>query len=422
MKRRERKLAVMGFVAAAVALAGCKSQSLGGPTIPTGGFHPTGSGGASGGGATTGGGGANLGLQGTAGLGGGGLGAGGFAAGSGSGLGGGFGAGDGSGGGGIVVLTGAAGTSGSNGCPGVGYEAIGPTPDILIVMSRADGLSALTVGQLCPSGCTKWSALEGAVNALVTQDSNNNYGFAVFGAAGACGVPEYPAIGVGPGNWSAIIDETAAVNLGGAAPVAGTIAFAVSYLQNLGDAYPKYILLATDEEATCASGDPTGTMDDLSGADAAIAGAAAEGIPTFVLGAADSANGLAAPRLNGLAFRGYLPQIGGASTYYDALSVSGVTALQEALYGWNRQPLDCTLAVPGGAPAGSTLSVTIIHDNGLRDVPFDPTGASGWAYTDATHDAITLSGEYCSEFGEVGKTDIELQYDCTPDAGVTSLQ
>ena len=406
----------MASVVAAVALAGCKSQSLGGPTVPTGGLHPAGSGGTSGVGATNGGGGANLGTQGTAGLGGGDLGEGG--AGSGPGAGGGFGAGSGAGGG-VVVITGAAGTSGGGGCPGVGYEAIGPTSDILIVMSRAQGLSALTVGQVCPSGCTKWSALESAVDAIVTQDSDNNYGLAVFGAGSACGVPEYPAIGLGPGNWAAIVDATGVVNLGGAAPVAGAIVFAVTYLQSLGDTNPKYILLATDEEATCAAGDPTGTMDDLSGAEAAIAEAAAEGIPTFVLGAADSGNGLAVPRLNELAVAGYLPQLGGATTYYDALTASGGDALEQALYGWNRQAPDCTLAAPSGAPAGSTLTVTIIHHNGLRYIPYDPTGTSGWSYTDATHGAITLSGEYCSEFGQVGKTDIELQYNCTPDAGVT---
>ncbi len=408
---------VLASVLAAVALAGCKSQSLGGPTVPTGGLHPTGSGGTSGGGATNGGGG-NLGIQGTAGLDGGGLGAGGFGAGSGPGAGGGFGAGSGTGGG-IVVITGAAGTSGGGGCPGVGYETIGPTPDILIVMSRAQGLSALTVGQLCASGCTKWSALESAVDSLVTQDRDNNYGLIVFGAGSACGVPNVTALEVGPNNETLVVDATGGVSLGGAAPVASTIAFAVTYLQSLGDTNPKYILLATDEEATCAPGDPTGTMDDLSGAEAAIGGAAAEGIPTFVLGAADSANGLAGPRLNALAAAGHLPQIGGATSYYDALTVSGVDALEQALYGWNRQAPDCTLAAPSGAPAGSTLGVTIIHDNGLRYIPYDPTGTSGWNYTDATHDAITLSGEYCNEFGEVGKTDIELQYDCSPDAGVT---
>jgi hypothetical protein len=382
-------LTSMGVVAAACVLGGCKSEPLGpgGPGVSTGDFRPaTGSAGASGTGETSGGGLGNAsGLAGASGLG------------NASGL----------------------GTGGdvSSGCPGVvAYEAIATPPDILIVMNRSQAMGLDVSGDDCPTlGCTKWDRLVAAVDAVLTATAVNNYGFMYFGAgASVCGVPMNPWIGVGPGVATSLATEINMVNLGGSAPVAGTIESAVTYLRGLNDGNPKYILLATDGAPTCASGDLAGTVDDSTGAENAIAAAAQQGIPTFVLGVADPADAQGIATLNAMATTGQEQQTGAATAYYDA--TSGVAALEAAL-SQTHMLNACTIAAPTGAPPASTLTVSITRGGQTQVVPYDPTRTVGWDYGDSTHTTITLSGTTCADLGSLGGTDIELKFNCAPDGG-----
>lgn len=266
MKQRGRKLATMGFVAAAVALGGCKSQSLGGSGVPTGGLHPTGGSGAeSGGGLTNGGGGApsgggGLGVGGGAGFGSG-SGVGGVGAGSGMG-------GDGVGAGGAVGTTGGGGggsvtgSGGSSQCGGVGYQVNVVAPSFLIVMSRAMELGAYLDSACTIPECVKWTILESAVQTVVAANQADNYGLMMFGSDDTCDAPEYPDLDISPESWMQLISDLGVVSLGGPSPMAATISNAVTYLQSLTDGSPKYILLVTDGEATCAPGDTSGTVDD----------------------------------------------------------------------------------------------------------------------------------------------------------------
>jgi hypothetical protein len=420
MKRRGRELATVGFVAAAIALGGCNSQSLGGPHVPTGGLHPpAGSGGASGGGATNGGGGSPSG--------GGGFGVGGAAGlGSGPGVGGGFGAGSGGGMGGGVGTTGSGGgfatgsggsgtvtgSGGSGQCEGVGYQVRVTAPDFLIVMSRAAELGSYLDQACTVPECVKWSILQSAVNSVVAANQSDNYGRMMFGVGGACGVPEYPDLDVSPQNWMQIVNETGQVSLGGASPMAGTITSAVSYLQSLTDGSPKYILLVTDGEATCAPGDLNGTTDDAARAEGEISAAFYAGFPTLVLGVADPNNAQAIANLNTMANAGALPQVGADTAYYDAGSSAGIAALDQAISAMVGPAPACTFSVPTGGPPGAALSVAIEHGYERTVVPYDPTGASGWTYTDSTATVISLSGVYCSQLGAAGQTTVELTWNC----------
>jgi len=408
---------MVGLVAAVAALGGCKSQALGGSGVPTGGLHPTGgSGGASGGGATNGGGGApsgggGFGVGGAAGFGSGSGVGGGFGAdsGSGTGVGGGFGGGLGTGSGGSGATT---GSGGSGQCEGVGYQTSVVAPDFLIVMSRAMELSSY-LDQACSiPGCAKWTILESAVNSVVAANQDDNYGLMMFGFGGACDVPQYPDLDISPQSWMQIVDDTGLVSLGGTSPMTGTITSAVSYLQSLTDASPKYILLVTDGQATCTPGDVNGTMDDTSRAEGEISAAFYAGFPTLVLGVADPNNAQEIANLNTMANAGAMPQVGADTAYYDAGSSAGIAALDQAISAMVHQAPACTFVAPSGGPPGASLSVSINHDDDITSVPYDPTGTSGWNYTDSTETVVSLSGAYCSQLGAVGQTTVELTWDC----------
>jgi hypothetical protein len=56
--------------------------------------------------------------------------------------------------------------------------------------------------------------------------------------------------------------------------------------------------------------------------------------------------------------------------------------------------------------------VSISHDDDMTPVPYDPTGTSGWNYTDSTETGVSLSGAYCSQLGAGGQTTVELTWDC----------
>jgi hypothetical protein len=304
---------------------------------------------------------------------------------------------------------------------GVGYQTNLAGPDILIVMSRALELgSGLNQACMIPE-CTQWGILEPAVNDVAAANPDDNYGLMMFGASGNCVVPENPDLPVSLRNWMQVIYETGIVSLGGTSPMAGTITSAVTYLQSLTDVSRKYVLLVTDGEATCPPGDANGTMDDTTRAVGEIQAAAAAGFPTLVLGVADSNNAQAVATLNAMANAGLLPQVGANTAYYDANASSGIAALNQAIAALVGETPNCTIAVPDGQPSGSALSVTIDHGYETTLVPYDPTGASGWNYTDSTHNLVILSGAYCNQLGIVGQTTVELTFNCSLDAGALPI-
>lgn len=418
----------VGIFAAAVALGGCKTQPLG-PVVPTGGLHPpAGSGGTNGGGATNGRGGApsgggGLGVGGAAGFGSGsgvgGLGAGSGMGGDGVGAGGTVGTGSGgsfvtgSGGGGSV--TGSGGSGGSGQCEGVGHLVTATPPEFLIVMSRAMELGSYLDSACIVPECVKWTILESAVQTVVAANRADNYGLMMFGADTTCDAPQYPDLDISPQSWMQVISDLGVVNLGGPSPMAGTITSAVTYLQSLTDASPKYILLVTDGEATCAPGDANGTVDDSARAEGEISAAYYAGFPTLVLGVADPNNAQEIANLNTMANAGAMPQVGADTAYYQAGSSAGITALEQAIAALVGPGPGCTFSAPSGGPPCAALSVTLAQGASRTPVPYDPTGTSGWNYTDSTATVVSLDGSYCSQLGAAAQTIVELTWDCGPD-------
>jgi hypothetical protein len=390
MKRGQWSLAPAVLVAAAIAFAGCKSEPLG----PSGSRPTTGHAGASGTAATNGGGGAFNAGGAPGGLGG--FGAGGFAGGS--------------------VPGGAAG---AGGCLESRFESTVAEPDILIVLNRSAAMGLGADGQSCSTpGCPKWAQIVAAVEAVMAATPSYNYGLMYFGAGTtACGVPENPRIGVGPGGAAGIPGEIGLLSLAGAAPVAGTIRSAEGYLRGLGDLGSKYILLATDGAPTCGANDPDGTMDDSGDAQAAMENAASWGIESFVLGVADPADTHAVATLNAMAIAGWEQQVGAATSYFDA--TTGVPALERALSGLH-QRYNCAttiIPIPVGAPPGGPFTVTITQGGEAQVVPYDPTGTTGWSYSDSNQNGIILDGPFCSALDALGETIVDVRFDCGTDPG-----
>ncbi len=429
MDQRGWKLATVGFVAAAVVLGGCSSQSLDGTHVPTGrsggmsgGGHPSGGSAApsGGGGAPSGGGG--FGVGGVAGFGP--SGGGGFGDGSGGGaIGtgvGGFGT-TGSAGGFVTGSGGGGGTSGTGGgggCEGVSYQVNAVAPDFLIVMSRAMELGSYLDQNCIVPECVKWSILQSAVQTVLAANPTYNYGLMMFGAGGACDIPQFPDVAVSPQNWMTVTGVIGGVTLGGTSPMAETVASAASYLASVPDTSPKYILLVTDGEATCGPGDTSGTMDDSARAEQEISAAYYAGFPTLVLGVAYLNDAQAVANLNTMANAGAYPQVGANTAYYDAGSSAGISALEQAISTMAGPGPDCTFPVPTGGQPGVALEVTIEHGSDRIVVPYDAAGTSGWSYTDSTATAFNLTGAYCSELGVSGQTTVEVMWNCASGGGL----
>jgi hypothetical protein len=153
-------------------------------------------------------------------------------------------------------------------------------------------------------------------------------------------------------------------------------------------------------------------MDGSGDAQAALENAASWGIESFVLGVADPADAHAVATLNAMAVAGWEQQAGAATSYYDA--TIGVPALEGALSGLH-QPYNCAttiIPIPVGAPPGGPFIVTITQGNVSQTVPYDPTGTSGWSYSDSNQNGIILDGPFCSALDALGETIVDVQFDC----------
>jgi hypothetical protein len=235
-----------------------------------------------------------------------------------------------------------------------------------------------------------------------------------------CSVDALAEVPSGPGNAARIaaaIAQRTTANGGvvgaSSTPTRAALDRATDLLSSLASASPKYVLLATDGAANCASvADPA--ADDTPGTLAAITRAVSAGFPVFVVGVATAgvmANGVdVSAVLDQMAIAGGFPRAG-SPRYYPVASADELASAFRTVVSSSST---CTFQI-GPAPSNDgTISVDSIGV--LADgvyVPRDTTHANGWDYTDATHNAIAIYGAVCDAI-RANKVDrISIAFRCS---------
>ncbi len=318
------------------------------------------------------------------------------------------------------ALTGAgadAGTGGAGGavCPSFQLAAPGPDSprDVLVVLDRSATMADDANGTTCSGGCgasSKWSLLTTALESLIAANPQVNWGLAFYGGDDTCGVSPGAAVEAGPQTIDALEAAIAAAPPGGSNS-AGTPAIfnAWNYLIALPDLGPRYIMLVTDGQESCAT-DPTAFNTTY--LEDALISAMAAGFPTFVVGPPAGSNAASIATLDDLGTNGGIPNPG-ATSYYAPSDLA--TALSKVALGEGtpcRIPLSAAIDYYGTA----LQSVTLTRPDGtVVDVPQDPT--AGWAvppffHGDSMPTAIDINGELCQELKAGAFRTVTVTYNC----------
>jgi hypothetical protein len=190
---------------------------------------------------------------------------------------------------------------------------------------------------------------------------------------------------------------------------------AVAYLQMLtaqGDTNPKYILLATDGEPSCAATPGSESTDTARPyAVAAVTTAATAGFNTFVVGVVTKSNDTMT--LNMLADAGKeavndpRPL---ANHFYQGTTQAGLTTALEIITG---QVSSCTFPLNPPPPVlNDPNKLGVYFTSANTKVPYDQTMTDGWAYTDATDTALKVYGSWCDMIENQGANMVTIKYGC----------
>src|SRR5262249_28858014 len=178
---------------------------------------------------------------------------------------------------------------------------------------------------------------------------------------------------------------------------------AANSLSGLTDPLQHYILLATDGEPNCAQNAADSNDSDAPAAIAAVQGAAAKSVTTFVVGVSISSE--SDHTLSQLAQAGGTARTG-ATAYFPASNAHDLTV---ALGVGARQVALCTFDLSASPPpVGDTIELTV----GGRPFPRDQSHhGDGWDFTNSGK-SIALFGAACDAVQQGGA--ISATYVCGP--------
>jgi hypothetical protein len=322
--------------------------------------------------------------------------------------------------------TGAGGTtpSGGTGTAGNAEGTCGETTitpnkapvDVLIVLDRSDSMgysmgddcycasypANLRQGSLCnpqPDNCDhRWNVVSAAVDQTVAANPQLNWGLDLFSAPNSpsCSVSLAPQVQIGANNVQPIQSLLATMDLQLWTPTAAAVNAARMYLGTVKDGNDKVILLATDGEPNCKNG-KAASDDDMPNTVAAVAAAAAEGFPVYVVGIGPA---FAVANLDQLA------QVGGTGHYYPADSAQ---ALADSLATISKiVSTTCEFQTPTSPPDDSKVWVYV--DKTLINQVASNT-EDGWMFG-ATSSNIVLTGSYCANLLAGAPSTVQIIFGC----------
>jgi hypothetical protein len=312
---------------------------------------------------------------------------------------------------------GAAGTGGAGGSSCQSFQWTAPGPDtpreILVVLDRSATMADDANGMPCSGGCgasSKWSLLATAVEGLVAANPQVSWGLAFYGGDDVCSVSPGATVEAAPRTFDALAAAIAASPPGGSNSAATPAIFnASNYLAALPDLGPRYIMLVTDGQESCATAP---TTFDITYLEEALSSTAIAGFPTFVVGPPAGSNAASIATLDDLAINGGIPNPGPTS-YYAPGDLA--TALSKVALGEGtpcRIPLSVAIDYYGTALSSVTLTRP---DGTVVDVPQDPT--AGWSvppfyHGDSTPEMIDISGELCQGLKAGAFRTVTVTYSC----------
>ena len=253
-------------------------------------------------------------------------------------------------------------------------------PVVMLVLDRSGSMI-----DLFPGGTiSKWDALRNALNqTLPAIDNTMQLGVVFFPIDGAdfCEVPAITALQPGRGHASIILNTIALTEPRGSTPTSAALRVGFDMLQGRRTANSaRGMVLATDGEPTCTSLDEA--VDELrSSLDA--------GVPTWVIGIESQFRPELTAALDSMARAGGRARTGAATTYFSATSATG---LLDAFTAIRDQVAACAFLTESVPDLDGGISVTY----GSQVVPYDPSGVSGWQWTDRNNGELVLRGDFCT--------------------------
>lgn len=264
--------------------------------------------------------------------------------------------------------------------------------EILLLLDRSGSMKEKPSG----GNDSKWTLVVPAVNEVVTAtDGSVSWGLKVFpeGEGEQCiaaSVTSAVSVPIAPTNAAAITAEvTATTPEGNGTPTGDAIKAAVSYLKSLTDPNPKFILLATDGEPSCA-GTSEGGTNARSYAVQAVADAASAGVKTVVVGVATTKTSVT-QALNDMAVAGQMARDStdpSATKYYLA---STRAELVQVLVQITGQVSSCVFDLTSAPPDPSNIAVKV---DGVM-APRDTTHTNGWDYIGSDSLHVGVYGTWC---------------------------
>ena len=305
-------------------------------------------------------------------------------------------------------------------------------PALMLLLDRSRSMNAA----FSSDGETRWEVLTQALaSALPPVDDTMAIGALAYPKAGSeaqtCVVADTPDLVPALGNASTIVTIMVENSPEGATPTADAIDVGGSALLAFRAASTaRTIVLATDGGPDCNTAlDPStcrcvgGThcsdakrcLDDTRTVER-IASFAAQGIPTYVIGIQSADDSRNSDVLDAMALAGTRPQTGAAHHYYAATSK---TELQSALVAIRDQVGACTFLTRSVPNEGGAITVAI----GGVEIPYDPTGVSGWSWADRANGEIELFNDACTLVTQAGVAPIaEVSCAASVDAGADASQ
>lgn len=268
--------------------------------------------------------------------------------------------------------------------------------DVLLVLDRSGSMVYSTAADASCDGVavctTRWSALTTAVTSTLASTTGSiSWGLKLFSSTGnACGVSSGVEVPVATTSVSAINAQIAAVSPAGNTPTAQAIAAATAYLQTANDQNTKYILLATDGEPNCATGQTSGTAD-VQGTLAAITAARSAGFLVYVVGIGPSVGNL-----------DMFATVGGTTHYFPATSPQDLT---NAFATISRSVTTCTFALAQTPPDPNNVAVYLDGNLMPKDDP------NGWSFAANSQTAV-LTGTSCDAITAGTATQVQVLFGC----------
>jgi hypothetical protein len=311
-----------------------------------------------------------------------------------------------------VILPPGVGVGGETSCGVQEFVRERKPAEVILVLDRSASMQDPPEGQTQQ----KWDIVEPAVTGIIeATDMSISWGLKLYpesqdtDSCSAETIVPLIHVPVAAANAANVVGAITATDPeGDGTPTGDAIKFAAAHLTERAATSdnPKFILLATDGDPSCPSGDAaiTYAVDN-------IAAALAAGFPTFVIGV-DTSKDTSIERLNAMAVAGGRPRppvsanpLDPTTTFYLASTQAELTQALQAITG---ELASCIFTLNPPPPVPDNIAVDF---SGVR-TDRDPTRMNGWEYTSADHTSLEVYGMWCERIKTEAMNQVEIKYGC----------